>query len=277
MAIAAIAAIEADRPQDAAQFLVRAEQALDGRHWSVALPLAWTARGMQDWHQCGAAAALPGLVRAAEQAMRMQAYPWALGPIVEAADAAAEAGDYETLVAMRDHLATVAHIMTGNGVSGLHAWANGRVALQAGDRDAAAAAAREAVSLLGRTEWQGQLARALHLLGRCGQDGGEAVGALERAAALYEATGAAWRRTRVLTDLRTLGSAGRRAAAGPASLSPREREVAGLAAGGMSARRIAERLVLSERTVETHLSRAYGKLGVESKLELVRRAAELGL
>lgn len=36
-------------------------------------------------------------------------------------------------------------------------------------------------------------------------------------------------------------------------------------------------VLLSERTVETHLVSVYGKLGVRSKTELIRRASEFGL
>jgi DNA-binding NarL/FixJ family response regulator len=46
---------------------------------------------------------------------------------------------------------------------------------------------------------------------------------------------------------------------------------------GESAPAIAATLFLSERTVESHLSRVYAELGVHSKLELARRAAEFGL
>jgi pimeloyl-ACP methyl ester carboxylesterase/DNA-binding CsgD family transcriptional regulator len=68
-----------------------------------------------------------------------------------------------------------------------------------------------------------------------------------------------------------------RPAWGPEALTRRERNVAGLAVQGLSNREIAERLFVSERTAETHLANAYGKLGVHSRLDLVRRAAEFGL
>ncbi len=58
--------------------------------------------------------------------------------------------------------------------------------------------------------------------------------------------------------------------AGAGVLTRREQEVAGLAAGGLSSKAIAERLVLSVRTVDSHLSRAYSKLGVHSREELAR-------
>ncbi|TAJ46171.1 MAG: LuxR family transcriptional regulator [Herbiconiux sp.] len=55
--------------------------------------------------------------------------------------------------------------------------------------------------------------------------------------------------------------------AGP-DLSEREREIAALALDGLSNREIAERLVLSVRTVETHLLRVFRKLGVRRRSEL---------
>lgn len=68
-----------------------------------------------------------------------------------------------------------------------------------------------------------------------------------------------------------------RAVTGIDALSQREREVALLASRGRTARQIAAQLVISERTVETHLASVYVKLGVRSKSELIRRAAELGI
>ena len=53
-------------------------------------------------------------------------------------------------------------------------------------------------------------------------------------------------------------------------LSGREREIAMLAAEGMTSKDIAERLYLSVRTVDNHLQHAYAKLGVSNRAELAR-------
>ena len=54
------------------------------------------------------------------------------------------------------------------------------------------------------------------------------------------------------------------------ALTRREREVVVLATEGFTAREIGALLFIGERTVETHLANAYGKLGVRSRLELAR-------
>jgi DNA-binding CsgD family transcriptional regulator len=51
-------------------------------------------------------------------------------------------------------------------------------------------------------------------------------------------------------------------------LTLREREIATMAAQGLSNRAIAERLGVSVRTVDTHLSNLYNKLGVNSRAAL---------
>ena len=55
----------------------------------------------------------------------------------------------------------------------------------------------------------------------------------------------------------------------PQPLSTREREIALLAADGRTSKEIGAELFLSPRTVENHLQRAYTKLGVGSRAELV--------
>ena len=54
--------------------------------------------------------------------------------------------------------------------------------------------------------------------------------------------------------------------AGP--LTQRETEVARLASRGLSDKEIADELVLSIRTVQSHLASAYRKLGIGSRAEL---------
>ena len=53
-------------------------------------------------------------------------------------------------------------------------------------------------------------------------------------------------------------------------LSGREREVAELVALGRTNKEIAAELFLSEKTVESHMSRLFGKLGVRSRAEVAK-------
>jgi DNA-binding NarL/FixJ family response regulator len=52
------------------------------------------------------------------------------------------------------------------------------------------------------------------------------------------------------------------------TLTPREQEIAGHVALGRTNRRIAEDLVISERTVDTHVQRILAKLGVANRVQL---------
>jgi DNA-binding NarL/FixJ family response regulator len=60
-------------------------------------------------------------------------------------------------------------------------------------------------------------------------------------------------------------------------LTERERQVLSVAAQGLTAREMAARLGVRERTITTHLARIYGKLGVGNRLAAVRLAAQSGL
>ena len=105
-----------------------------------------------------------------------------------------------------------------------------------------------------------------------------AVEMLTRAANSYDRCGAIVRRDRVAKRLAGLGYRGRRAAVagrGPAALTPREQDVARLAARGHTAAEIGHQLFIGTRTVETHLAHACAKLGCRSKRELVRFTGEL--
>jgi len=67
----------------------------------------------------------------------------------------------------------------------------------------------------------------------------------------------------------------RRAEAALAGLTPRQREVARLAAGGRTNRQIARELWLSPETVKTHLRRALERCDIHSKADLRLLLSEL--
>lgn len=69
----------------------------------------------------------------------------------------------------------------------------------------------------------------------------------------------------------------RRAVDLPEGVTPRETEVLALVAQGLSDAEVAERLVVSLRTVHAHLRSTYRKLGVHSRSEATRYAVEHGL
>ena len=60
-------------------------------------------------------------------------------------------------------------------------------------------------------------------------------------------------------------------------LSPREREVAVLVAGGLTNRQIAEALVIAERTAGTHVANILNKLGFTARAQIAAWAVEHGL
>jgi DNA-binding CsgD family transcriptional regulator len=89
--------------------------------------------------------------------------------------------------------------------------------------------------------------------------------AIEAALAGFEAIGAVGWAERARAELGSIG--GRTRADG---LTPAEQRVAALVAEGRTNREVAAALFVGERTVETHLSHVYAKLGIRSRTELAR-------
>ena len=60
-------------------------------------------------------------------------------------------------------------------------------------------------------------------------------------------------------------------------ITPRELEILGLMAGGLSNREIGEKLFVSENTVKTHSSRLFDKLSAKRRTQAVQIGKEMGL
>ena len=107
-----------------------------------------------------------------------------------------------------------------------------------------------------------------------------AVAAVQESLEVFERLGARRYVRRARSMLYKLGARPRSTA--PRSrdaipLSDREREIVLLLAEDLTNNEIAERLVISPRTVTTHLDRIYTRLGINSRTALVRYAIEAGL
>jgi DNA-binding NarL/FixJ family response regulator len=103
--------------------------------------------------------------------------------------------------------------------------------------------------------------------------------AFSRSVEVYESLGAAADVQRVLAIFRTYGirrgphSKHRQAQSGWDSLTPMEQKIAAFVEEGLSNPDIAARLMLSRRTIGTHVSHILKKLGVSSRTDIARESA----
>jgi DNA-binding CsgD family transcriptional regulator len=143
----------------------------------------------------------------------------------------------------------------------------GLLAAQGGDVDAALAAYEEALAWHAQVELPLDRGRTLLALGaaqRRVKRRREARATLEQALAVFERIGAALWAERTRAELKRIS--GR--AATPGALTPAEERVAALVAQGKTNKEVAAALFLSDRTVEGHLARVFGKLGIRHRSEL---------
>jgi DNA-binding CsgD family transcriptional regulator len=151
--------------------------------------------------------------------------------------------------------------------------AAGRAALAPADDGASGLALLEqSVSALETAQAQLELARSLAELGAALRRAGRRADArepLRRALDLAHRCGGERVAQQAHADLLATGARPRRALlSGPSSLTASERRVADMAAQGLSNREVAQALFVSLRTVETHLTHAFQKLGIESRAQL---------
>jgi DNA-binding CsgD family transcriptional regulator len=107
-----------------------------------------------------------------------------------------------------------------------------------------------------------------------------AVAALQESLDVIERPGArryTRRARRLLSKLGTRPRRTLRARSSATPLGPRELEIVRLVVGDLTNAEIAERLIISPRTVTTHLDPIYTRLGINSRTALVRYAIEVGL
>ena len=131
---------------------------------------------------------------------------------------------------------------------------------------------REAVAELERSTSRLELARALLALGgalRHARRPTEAREPLRRALELADRSGADGLTAAIRAEIYATGARPRSAALqGAESLTASELRVAALAADGRSNKEIAQALYVTPKTVEVHLSNAYRKLSIRSRLQL---------
>jgi DNA-binding NarL/FixJ family response regulator len=130
----------------------------------------------------------------------------------------------------------------------------------------------QAVEILADSPARLEHTRALVALGaalRRANRRAEARTPLRRALEQADRSGMLLLARRARGELNAIGTRPRRSAlSGPGALTPGEHRVAQLAAQGHSNRAIAERLYVTQRTVETHLTHAFQKLDIRSRAEL---------
>jgi len=141
------------------------------------------------------------------------------------------------------------------------------------------AAERYAVSVAEAVESSNPFAEARVLLVwgerlRRSRHRADARAILARATELFRAVGATVLADRAATELRAAGGTIGDDVASHRLLTPHELQVARLVVGGASNRELAAKLFISPRTVESHLTSIFRKLGVRNRQELAARAID---
>jgi DNA-binding CsgD family transcriptional regulator len=188
-----------------------------------------------------------------------------------------------SLSALGDH--GEAHLLCAEEISLARRWGSDRaigIALRAaglvegGDRGIASLT--EAANVLRPSSARLELARTLLDLGAAHRRAGSRARArdlLRESMDLAHALGGLALADRARQELVTAGGRPRRdAIRGRDALTPSESRVAQLAANGQTNRQIAQALFVTQRTVETHLTSTYGKLGISSRPELLAALAD---
>jgi ATP/maltotriose-dependent transcriptional regulator MalT len=212
---------------------------------------------------------------AIERALRETTDRWGRARLLPAGvEIMLAAGDLDAARRACDELADLACICASAELDALAAAARSAVALAEGDAHAALVLARRAVALPRADEAPYRVARARVLAGVACRALGDEDGSrleLDAARTLFERLGAAPDVARI----DALSADGRRERWH--GLTPRELQVLRLVAAGKANKGIGAELVLSDRTIERHVSNILAKLDVPSRAAATAYAYEHGL
>jgi DNA-binding CsgD family transcriptional regulator len=200
--------------------------------------------------------------------------PGAFPVAPELVEALVELGELEEAAAVTERLRRLAEEQQ-------HLWGlasakrcDALIRLAAGYDEPAASSLGDAIAAYGQLGLRFDEARALLGLGRAlrrHRKRAAARSALERSGSLFEELGSHGWAEQARAELARIGGRGARPTD---ELTPSEARVVELAANGLSNKEIAQELVVTVRTVEAHLSHAYGKLGIRKRSQLARRLSE---
>jgi DNA-binding CsgD family transcriptional regulator len=277
---AAMAATEIDQLNRSRSVIAELERRYGGSDFMVVKALVAWAQGTIAWREERLDDATRQLHAAATTLYRMQCDAFASLALFDLAEIGQQRRDHPLTEESADLLEDVAR-RTGDGThAALARAARAWTAVEQSEPSGAVALASSAAADLLVAEYRPYSARTLALLGQllAPHARAEAIKHLESAVNLLVTSGATWRLERCFTLLRTLGHVGRRLVAqtrGPQSMTKRERQVIELAMQGRTTTEIGRMLFIAARTVETHLANSYAKLGLRSRLELIRQGREL--
>ena len=240
------------------------KQAEEWGHGIAVTVAFWAAavlyNGLARYHEAAAAAR-----RAASTSFEPWVWMWALPELVEAS---ARSGNTDVASDALERLAETTQPCGTDLALGIEA--RSRALLR--DGPGADDLYREAIERLGRTRLRPELARAHLLYGEWLRREHRRVNAraeLRTALDEFRSIGMQAFAERARAELVATGEkVPRRAVETRDELTAQERQIAELAREGLSNPEIGERLFLSPRTVEWHLRKVFGKLGIRSRREL---------
>ena len=247
----------------------RRPRARRARRLGASEPLLWTAEalGVLELSLGNAGAAWAAMTAFAAHVEAGGVGP--VGFVPEALEALIALGELDRADALLERFERRGRELDRAWVAATAARCRGLLAAARGDLDGAQASLERALVEHERLELEFSLARTLLAQGHVRRRRREkrlARDALERSLALFEQMGARLWAERARAELTRVASR-----AAPGELTPAERRVVELAAGGRSNKEIASELFVSVHTVEAHLSHAYAKLGVRKRSQLAGR------